>query len=641
MTNTGQDESPALLYVDDSHGNLDAFEQIVGHQIPEAQVFLAATAAEGLLIATQRDIDVILVDLGLRAESDGLMLIRELKSEKRTSHIPILLVIPAGARSELVEEAFELGVQDTVRQLLNPLEVRTRIATMHRMKRSEDRLRQAGLDEDEVLEAVLSAGGAAFISMVDKSADGFVVVGLDQGVKFVSKAAAELLGKSRQSMVGKPFDVQITGNQTVDIDLQPSGSSARKGEMRAVETEWEGEPAWVVSLRDVTEQWCMDDQLQQAQKMEAIAGLAGSVGHDFKNIFHGILGYTELLSLKISKDTEEFEYLCEIEDAAERGGALTQQLHAFSRTQSLASIDIDINAFIDERFEALIEAVGDTLSLELHQTPDLPLVDADPNQLERTLIELCKNARDASPEGGTISLTTGLIRFSEIDLEEYSWASTGRYVTISVDDSGQGIDLQTQSRIFEPFFTTKDSHTGLGLAMVYGIVTQHQGNIEVTSHEGEGTDVTLYLPTTEKDSRRATIPPPNAFPRDARTILLAEDDDVVRFLTERILQRAGCEVYSASNGVDAFDIFEAHMNEIAMAVLDVAMPHMSGDELYVKLKESRPDLPVLFVTAHGEAAVNQRFGLENKVEVLEKPFRPPALLRKIRVLLDRRNHQKE
>jgi signal transduction histidine kinase/ActR/RegA family two-component response regulator len=631
------EEHAVVLSIDDSHGNLDAFERMLKQHLPYAAVHLATTAAEGLMIATQRDVDVVFVDLGLRAESDGLSLIRELKLGRRTAHIPVVLVVPPRTDPELIEEAYEIGVDAWVGQVFEPLPIKACIRTMMHLKRSADRLRDAGLGEDAVLEEVIAAGGAAFIGALDKSADGLVVTGPDHRIRFINQVAAAVLGGDRRSLIGKPVELPLNGDPLSEVDLVGKDGQLRKVQVRSQAVRSEHEPMWVVSLRDVTEQTHIEDQLGRALKMEVLGQLAGNVAHDFKNIIHGILGFTDLMRTTLDQESEEWRYLLEIEKAAERGSALTQQLQAMSGSQKLEMMDLDINEVIETKFDAICRVVGPELTVEFFPTGSLPLVSGDPSQIEQLVLHLCRNSREATPPGGTVTITTGLVRFDDLERREYTWATAGRYVTLSVDDNGCGMSPQIQSRVFEPFFTTKsgEGNVGLSLAIVHNIVVQHQGNIEVISAEEYGTEVTIYLPTTERDSRRTSIPPTAEPQLGARAILLAEDDNVVRLLTTRILERAGCTVYAAGDGARAIELFEQHCDEIVMAVLDVAMPHLTGTEVFETLLASRPDLPVLFVTADGERTGHQRFNLEQQVEVLEKPFRPPALLRKVRELLTR------
>jgi signal transduction histidine kinase len=540
---------PALLYIDDSHGNLDALEKLVEHYLPEVRVFPARTSDEGMAVAAQRDINVIMVDIGLRGATDGLWLIREFRDEPRTAHIPILAVIPPATDQETVFEALEMGADDFISQLFEPTEVKARLTWALRLEHADDLLRGAGLNEDKMVASVPASMGGG----------------------------------------------------------------------------------------DMTEQRCLEDQFHHAQKMDALGQLSSSVAHDFKNLLHGILGFTELLRANLARESEEFVYLREIEAVVERGGVLTQQLDAFGRRSRLTLVDLDINNFVEEILGRFRASLSERVGLELLLTPDLPMTQGDSAKLELALTHLFDNAVEAMQQGGGLTVTTGLVRFTELDLQDFPWATAGRYLTVSVDDTGSGMDLEVQSRIFEPFFTTKvgGSHNGLGLAIVHGIVTQHQGNIEVLSSPDWGTDVTVYLPTVERERWSSAVPPSPAPVHGARTILLAEDDDVVRILTARVLERSGSQVLLARDGVEALEVFEANSDRIVLAVLDVAMPHLGGNEVYTRIRAVRPDLPVIFVTGHGGDAIGRGFDLDGSADILEKPFRPPTLLRKIRELLQR------
>ena len=630
MTSSGLQQHPTLLYVDDSHWHVNDFSRLVTEFLPSAALHIASSPSDALRVVEQRSIDVVVMSAGLYSELGSVSLVKELKSNEGTARIPVIVVLPPEAEKGLVRRVVEEGCDELIRQPIEALELVTRIESMFRIKKAED-----------LMVDCFESGGAPsatvslLLEMVEGNADGLVVVGEDGLIRFVNRAAVNLLGQDRRSLLGRSFDLPLAGELFMEVDLRSPDGQVRKGETRAVAAKWEGKPIWIVSIRDVTEQHRVEDQLRQAQKLEAVSQLASSVAHDFKNILHGVLGFTSLVRESLDRESEEYGHLREVEKAAEKGGMLTQQLQAFSRQQEVEGEDLDVNEFLESKLMRLQQVIGDELQLRFFPTASVPLIHADPILLEQVLIQLCENARDATRTRGVVTITTGLIRFNEMEMPEYAWASSGRYVTVSVDDNGAGMDLGTQSQIFEPFFTTKEQEgkTGLGLSIVYGIITQHQGNIEVTSAPGEGTDVTIYLPTTEKDLTRASRMPPAANAGESTTILLAEDDDIIRTLTSKVLQKAKYTVLVAADGVEAVEKIEAQGDEIALAILDVAMPHLSGFDVFEKIREGRPELPVLFVTGHGAISERQKFELDGNTKLLQKPFRPPTLLRKVRDLL--------
>ena len=384
---------------------------------------------------------------------------------------------------------------------------------------------------------------------------------------------------------------------------------------------------------DTTELKQLEAQLAQSQKMEAIGQLAGGVAHDFNNLLTVIMSYSALLLDDLEIDDARRQDVEEITAAARRASGLTRQLLAFSRKQVIQPRPTDANKVIRELENMLHRLIGEDIRLESSLAPDLGLVNIDPGQLEQILLNLAVNARDAMPEGGVLEIRTRNIEVDHDDGDRQLPATAGKYVLLSVTDTGVGIPADVQERVFEPFFTTKPAGkgTGLGLSTVYGIVKQVAGDIRLQSEPGRGTSFQIFFPRLETGKleitghRRATI----RF-SGTGTILLAEDDDALRALSERVLSSAGYRVLAARSGAHALEIARDHGGPIDLAISDVVMPGLSGPDFVRELKRSRPDVRVLFVSGYTDDEVMKRGVLAGETAFLQKPFAPEQLLDKIR-----------
>lgn len=379
-----------------------------------------------------------------------------------------------------------------------------------------------------------------------------------------------------------------------------------------------------------------EEQLRQSQKMEAVGKLAGGVAHDFNNLLTAITGYSEL-SLRCVDDSERIRRnLQEIIKAGDRAAALTRQLLAFSRKQVLRPKIIDLNAVIVDLNKMLRRLIGEDIDMLLVLRPDLGKVKADPSQVEQVLMNLLVNARDAMPVGGKLTIETANIYIDEQKAGRHVSVVPGQYVMLSVSDTGCGMDADTQARIFEPFFTTKGvgKGTGLGLSTVYGVVQQSGGDIWVYSEVGKGTTFKIYLPRVEEPAERVEQSADAESPTGTETVLLVEDEAIVRDMTREILQVSGYRVLEAQNGHEALKIFEEHQEQIHLMLTDVIMPQMSGRELAEEIAKRRPEVRLLYMSGYTDDAIGHHGVLEKGVNFLEKPFSPNALTRKIREVLD-------
>jgi signal transduction histidine kinase len=382
----------------------------------------------------------------------------------------------------------------------------------------------------------------------------------------------------------------------------------------------------------------LEDQLLQSQKMEAVGQLAAGVAHDFNNVLTAVLGSSELLLLDTPVGSTTREEIEIIRDAATRAQDLIRQLLAFSARQVLQPVVLDLNALVDNVHKMLRRLIGEDITLAATLAPELGRVRADPGQLEQVLVNLAVNARDAMPAGGRLALTT-----ANVDVEPPPPGAgaggpvpPGRYVVLQVTDTGSGMDAITQARIFEPFFTTKPRGrgTGLGLATVYGIVRQSGGHVAVESAPGAGTTFRMYLPRVDALLAAATASQRPAAAAGSGTILLVEDERLVRVLARKVLEQAGYRVLVAEGGAQALELARGHSGVIDLLLTDVVMPEMSGREVVRRLLQERPAVRVLYMSGYSDEAVAQHGVLDAGTSFIAKPFTPTTLATKVREVLE-------
>jgi signal transduction histidine kinase/ActR/RegA family two-component response regulator len=379
------------------------------------------------------------------------------------------------------------------------------------------------------------------------------------------------------------------------------------------------------------------EQLRHAQKMEAIGTLAGGVAHDFNNLLTAIMGYAQLMVLRLKPDDPALRDTEEILRSAERAAMLTRQLLAFSRREVLQPKLLDLNAIVGDLGKMLRRLIGETVELLVVPGEELWPVRADAGHLEQVLMNLTVNARDAMPEGGRITVETANIELGEVYAGEHVGVKPGQYVLLSVSDTGTGMDETTKARVFEPFFTTKGAGrgTGLGLSTVYGIVQQWGGAIQIYSDLGWGTTFKVYLPRAAGPAEAVGKASKGEMPRGSETVLFAEDQDAVAAVVRATLQLCGYRVLQASNGSEAVELCRRYDGPIQLLVTDIVMPGMSGPELAAAVRTLRPETKILFISGYSERAFTSHGTLDGDAGFLQKPFMPAALALKVREVLDR------
>jgi two-component system, cell cycle sensor histidine kinase and response regulator CckA len=393
----------------------------------------------------------------------------------------------------------------------------------------------------------------------------------------------------------------------------------------------------VGTVQDVTERRELEEQLLQAQKLDAIGRLAGGIAHDFNNLLTAILGYSSELLTRLDPEHPGRGDVEEIRSAGERAAALTRQLLAFSRKQSLVPELVDLNAVVTNLEKMLRRVIGEDIDLITETGVALAPIRADPGQIEQVILNLAVNARDAMPSGGTLRIRTGAVEFREPRVFGDASLPAGSYVLLSVRDDGVGMDTKTRRRIFEPFFTTKEKGkgTGLGLSTVHGIVRQSGGAIDVESESGRGTAFRIYLPRFEEAKAGPAVP--KAAAEDSRgreTVLLVEDESAIRQLLQKVLESKGYTVIACDRGEAALQVLESRPAPVHLLLTDVVMPGMTGPELAARIAAIRPATRVLLMSGYADRVAQEGVGFDKRWPLIEKPFKPDAVARTIREVLD-------
>ena len=592
----------------------------------------------------EEEFDIILADYSLPA-FDGLAAL-EIARKKRPE-VPFIFVSGTTGEDPAIE-ALTSGATDYVlKQKLSRLVSALRRAVMESKNRKDVAARETALNN--VLHRLQLQ--VRFMPLA------CVVWNPDYSIREWNPAAGTIFGWSEAEAFGKDirklivppeeresrsilFD-QILGEdidgRTVSVNCTKSGKNITCEWFRTHLKDESGNLAGVLSMaNDITERIRLENQLQTAQRMESVGTLAGGIAHDFNNALTGIIGYAELLRMRLAGDPKALADLDEISRAAERAATLTRQLLTFARRQVLEPVNLDLRNVVNDLMRFFVKVAGEQIEVKTSLAADTPTIRADRGQIEQILMNLIVNARDAMASGGQLSVETGGVILEDDYIREHQYMKNGRYALLVVSDTGIGMDEATRERVFEPFFTTKGPHkgTGLGLSVVFGIVKQHDGFINLYSEPGKGSSFRIYFPAIEAapDVRIGARPEPA--PGGSETILLAEDEEPIRMLAERILKEIGYTVLTARNGEEAIEVFRRHQEAISLAVLDVVMPRMSGKAVFETIRKINPLLKVIFMSGYTADAIHQSFVLPTGVPYLSKPFGPVSLARKVREVLD-------
>ncbi len=571
---------------------------------------------------------------------NAVELLQSLLSGNRINLAEILVLSKEGAQVALelnaapvLKDHLVVGVQGVARNITE------RARTQRMLEESEEKYR----------------------SLVE-NADDVIFIFQDNRIKFHNKKAQELTGYSAGELADLPFIDLVHPD---DKELAKSAHQRRLGgeplprqtyrvrsrenrefwvETSGVRITWEGRPAVLSFVRDITERRALESQLRQAQKMEAIGQLAGGIAHDFNNVLAVITGYSETMMNEMGRHHPLHHMLEEIFSAGQRAARLTRQLLTFSRRQECRPRVLDLNTEIIDLQNMLHRLIGEDIDLQTDLCDDLLKVKADQGQMQQVIMNLVVNARDAMPDGGRMVIRTANIHIPggyghhQLDIKP------GSYVMLALRDTGCGMDEETRNRIFEPFFTTKEAGrgTGLGLSTVYGIVKDCEGHVWVYTEPGKGTTFKIYLPASEEGAPAETSAQrPSEIPIGSETILLVEDDPALRKIVSQMLERGQYEVLEAEDPEEAIRIAEGHQGNIDLLVTDVVMPKMSGPELFRHLEGPLPEMKVLYMSGYTDEAIEHHGIFGAGRAFIDKPFSLREVLCKVRGVLDEHSRKKD
>jgi signal transduction histidine kinase len=583
--------------------------------------------AAGLCRIAVGDIDVVLLDLML-PDSQGIDTLTRLSQQ--VPDIPVV-VLTALDMDGLQVRSLQEGAQDYL--VKGQFDKRTLV---HALRSAIER---------QQMRRALRASEARFRNLILHNADGVLVIDRGGVVRFVNPAAEALFGCTAAELLDTTFGLPVVAGEITELDIFRKQENPAIVEMRVVEIEWEGEGAFLASLRDITERKQAeerlrqrDEQLRQAHKMEAIGRLAGGVAHDFNNLLTAIIGYSDIMLMRLEPHEPLHRYVEQVSKAANRAALLTRQLLTFSRQQAFQKRFVPLNVVVLEMEKMLTPLIGEDIHVTTGLAPDLSEIYADLGHMQQLIMNLVVNARDAMPQGGTLHIKTANVELTSAPSGRYFGSPPGAYVMLAVEDTGEGMDSEVMSHLFEPFFTTKElgKGTGLGLAVVYGILEQEGGDIEVQSVPGVGTSFKVYLPQA-KGHCPVTAGVDVAEPPTSglETVLVVEDEPIVRLSIRDALQLKGYCVLEACDTEEAVHCCTQYSGPIHLLISDVVMPGLSGQALADRLVVLRPDMRVLFMSGHPGDAVARHGVIPPGTAFLQKPFTPDMLARKVRDVLDK------
>jgi len=502
-----------------------------------------------------------------------------------------------------------------------------------------------------------------FLTLVENSRDLIAVADLRGNVQYVNPAGRALLGMTSADAVKgtRTRHYVAEGDMALLRDtISPAVRSTGQwqGELRfrhqqtgqalpvdciifPVKDPHSKEPRFVATVsRDITERRALERQLQQAQKFEAVGQMAGGIAHDFNNVLGAVVGWAELGEEQAAaNDPKIANYFRKIRVQCDRAAALIRQLLAFARRQILEPRNLNLNQSVDDVLNLLDKVIGKDVEIKTSLANDLAVVRVDSTQIEQVLMNLCINSRDAMPSGGHLFIETRTVEFTPEECRHNASLQPGRFARLSVRDTGIGMDAAVREHIFEPFFTTKGpgKGTGLGLATVYGIVKQHGGFVQVESEPGQGSTFHIYLPMSadpESPGQQSPLIGSQPVRGGRETILIADDHEGIREMAKATLEALGYQVLVAHDGEEAVTVFSAHRDSISLVLMDVIMPRRGGREAYAAISALRPGVPVVFATGYSSETAALTEMLQRGIAVLQKPYSPSLLGRRVRETLD-------
>lgn len=604
-----------LLIVEDEPGDAELTTERLS-TLPEYdfEVAVAASLEEAIGTIGRLHPDAVVLDLNL-PDSQGIETLRRI----RNAEADIAIVVLSGdINPDVRQTALEAGAQDFIGKDDPAVQLLAR-SVLFAVEKMKVHKYQQQIEE-----------------LINVDPDAVIVTDGEGTVRFVNDAAEEVFGKPRAQMIGQPAEFPITGKSSDRFGFLRNDEK-RQAEMTVATIEWQGESAFVASIRDVTERIRTEEKLAQAQKMEAIGQLTGGIAHDFNNLIQVIIASSEMLTDTTSDLPEARKYVQSITLAADRAAELTRYLLAFARRQPLNITSADINQLVENTLTFVRRLLGEDIELIIALTPDLPAAVVDKPQFEAAILNLCVNARDAMPHGGKLIVETSEIEIGDSTSPGFEEVTPGRYLQIAVTDTGSGMQPEVVARAFDPFFTTKEpgKGTGLGLSMVYGLAKQLGGHAKIYSEVGKGTSIRLLLPVSGESPRSSD----SAALGDMRLgngerVLVVEDNELVRNSVEVLLVSNGYRATTVGDATAALQ-WLAGGGQAELLFTDIILPgSIDGRQLADIVRQMRPSIAVLFTSGYTERAAVQAATLGEDANILTKPYKRNDLIRRIRDALD-------
>ncbi len=633
-----------ILIVDDESRNLTVLETILDD--PGYRLVRAESADQALLALVVEEFALLILDIRMPGMT-GFELAQMIKERKKTALVPIIFLTAYDNDDEHVFEGYDRGAVDYLHKPVSPAILRAKVAIFAELYRRNRRTDHELATQQTQLKGIIAS-----------AMDAIITVNVDERVVVFNQAAESMFLCQNADAIGQPLTRFIperfrqesrapmdafTSTHATSRSMGPSGALfalRANGEEFPIEAsvshaQVDGTSLLTVILRDVTERKRLEEQLRQAQKMDAVGRLAGGVAHDFNNLLTIINGYSAMLIDRLPPEDPRQKMAVETLKAGERASELTKQLLAFSRKQVLLPQPLNFNESLRLVSSMLSRLLGEEVTLTLDLAPDLWSINGDKGQLNQVTLNLAINARDAMPNGGNLTIATRNLSLTQKGSDRYGLVPPGDFVHVSVRDTGRGMSPETLSHLFEPFFTTKEvgQGTGLGLATVYGIVKQSQGYIFTDSTPDQGTTFHLYYPRVIA-APTVTETPPVRHRKGSENLLVIEDQDSVRALIVQALKQDGYQVIEAANGEEALGVAASLSEPIQALVTDIIMPQMSGLVVAERLRHIWPGTKVLFMS--GYADLTKPASLDGPgTAFIQKPFLPDELTRHLRDLLDR------
>lgn len=501
-----------------------------------------------------------------------------------------------------------------------------------------------------------------YADLFENSPDIYLNVDRHHNIIGCNTTGADMLGFFKDELAGKPFEMLFMPERQAEVTKLVTGMFDQGTGMRDVEEQMMMKSGKAISVnlnstlvfdengksvnarivaRDITERKKMEGALLHAQKIDSIGNLAGGIAHDFNNILASILGSASIMRRRMTEEEKLYKYVEIVEVAARRGSSLTRQLLTFARKTDTYTKPVDMNSVIRETVQLFERSISKNIIVEMNLTSENVLVNGDDGQIQQSLLNLLLNSRDAMPDGGTLTIHSAIVMADAHTAGQFLSVKPGAYVEVRVSDTGKGIDAMTQNRIFEPFYTTKDTGTGLGLSVLYGVVRNHGGFINLESVVGRGTTFSLYFPRSDAKILAARKQRQQRLPRGTEHILLIEDEESVSVIARDLLSDLGYTVSVVPDGQAGVDMYRTRLASIDLVLLDMNMPLMGGKETFEKLRKINPGVKIIIVTGYGKTVIDPSIFPGEVNGFIQKPFQLEDLAAKVRNALDTRTMETE